>query len=555
MYTYIVHTHTHTHTLMHPLHRFNPKSVSVQTAVMSYVLGVDIGTSSIRCVAIDRQGRVLSSNSQGVKVLHPQPGYSEMDPEQVWLSFRDAVKETLSLGHLNPSDADSMGIATQRNSFLLWKRETGQPLCNLITWQDRRSDEVAKEWNDSMQFKLIKSGASFMHFFTRSNRFLAASIVTLTTQQVAPKLYWAMKNIQGAQKLANEGKLCFGTMDSWILWKLTDGQVHATDYSNISTTLLFDPFQMKYSDIMFNVMGFEKSIVPTLKDTGGLFGHTAEHHFGASIPITCIIADQTSATFAQCCWNPGDLKCTMGTGMFLTINTGRKPHASLLGYYPVVGWKIGTDLTYLAEANFPSSGSVMEWGRNFGLYSNPSETDIIARSVPDSGGLSFVPAFDGIQVPHNDPCATAGMLGISHNTRKEHMVRALLESLAYTVKQVYDVGTTEIDLPINTVCVDGGVTNNDFIVQLASNLIGREIRRPRDIDQTVYGAVYVAGLSSGFWRSRDEVRQLRYSDEVFQPLPRNSETTKKEIESFKKWQQAVERCLGWYKQIENGHSV
>ena len=540
---------------MHALHRFNPKSVSVQTAVMSYVLGVDIGTSSIRCVAIDRQGRVLSSNSQGVKVLHPQPGYSEMDPEQVWLSFRDAVKETLSLGHLNPSDADSMGIATQRNSFLLWKRETGQPLCNLITWQDRRSDEVAKEWNDSMQFKLIKSGASFMHFFTRSNRFLAASIVTLTTQQVAPKLYWAMKNIQGAQKLANEGKLCFGTMDSWILWKLTDGQVHATDYSNISTTLLFDPFQMKYSDIIFNVMGFEKSIVPMLKDTGGLFGHTAEHHFGASIPITCIIADQTSATFAQCCWNPGDLKCTMGTGMFLTINTGRKPHASLLGYYPVVGWKIGTDLTYLAEANFPSSGSVMEWGRNFGLYSNPSETDIIARSVPDSGGLSFVPAFDGIQVPHNDPCATAGMLGISHNTRKEHMVRALLESLAYTVKQVYDVGATEIDLPINTVCVDGGVTNNDFIVQLASNLIGREIRRPRDIDQTVYGAVYVAGLSSGFWRSRDEVRQLRYSDEVFQPLPRNSETTKKEIESFKKWQQAVERCLGWYKQIENGHSM
>ena len=522
---------------------------------MSYVLGVDIGTSSIRCVAIDRQGRVLSSNSKGVKVIHPQPGYAEMDPEQIWLDFKDVIKQTLSLGHLDPSDADSIGIATQRNSFLLWNRETGKPLCNLIAWQDRRADEVAKEWNDSMQLKFIQAGASLMHFFTRSKRFLAASIVTLTTQHVAPKLYWAKKNIKGAQKLANEGKLCFGTIDSWMLWKLTDGQVHATDYSNISSTLLFDPFQMKYSDTVFTVMGFERSMVPELKDTGGLFGHIAEHHFGASIPIMCIIADQTSATFAQCCWSPGDLKCTMGTGMFLTINTGRKPQASVLGYYPVVGWKIGDDLTYLAEANFPSSGSVMEWGKNFGLYSNPSETDSIAQSVPDSAGLSFVPAFDGIQVPHNDPCATAGMLGISHNTRKEHMVRALLESLAYTVKQVYDVGMTEIDLPINIICVDGGVTNNDFIMQLASNLIGREIHRPRDIDQTVYGAVYVAGLSSGFWKSRDEVREFWHSDRVFKPLAKISEETQRELEKFKKWQQAVERCLGWYKQIDDGQST
>lgn len=522
---------------------------------MSYVLGVDIGTSSIRCVAIDRQGRVLSSNSQGVKVIHPQPGYSEMDPELLWQNFQDAVKQTISLGHLNPGNADSMGIATQRNSFLLWNRETGMPLCNLITWQDRRADEIAKEWNDSMQFKFMHAGASFLHFFTHSKRFLAASFVTLTTQHVAPKLYWAMKHIKGAQELASEGKLCFGTVDSWILWKLTDGKVHATDYSNISTTLLFDTFQMKYSDLIFRIMGFEKSVVPELKDTGGLFGHVAEHHFGASIPIMCIIADQTSATFAQCCWSPGDLKCTMGTGMFLTINTGRKPHASISGYYPVVGWKIGDDLTFLAEANFPSSGSVMEWGKNFGLYSGPSKTDSIAQSVPDSGGLSFVPAFDGIQVPHNDPHATAGMLGISHTTRKEHMVRALLESLAFTVKQVYDVGTTEISLPIKIICVDGGVTNNDFIMQLASNLIGQEIRRPRDIDQTVYGAVYVAGLSSGFWKSRDEVREFWRCDHVFKPLPKNSEKTKRELENFRKWQNAVERCLGWYTHIDSGNSA
>ena len=522
---------------------------------MSYVLGVDIGTSSIRGVAIDKHGRILSSNSVGVKVIHPQPGYSEIDPEELWLNFKDVITQVFSVGHLEPSDADSIGITCQRNSVLLWNRETGKPLCNIITWQDRRADEVCKEWNESMQFKFIHAGAGLMHFVTHSKRFLAASIIAFTTQHAAPKLYWAMKNIDGAQKLASEGKLCFGTIDSWILWKLSDGQLHATDYSNICTTLLFDTFQMKYSDTILTVMGFERSMLPEIKDTGGLFGHTADHHFGASIPIMAVISDQTSATFAQCCWNPGDLKCTMGTGMFLSINTGRKAHASILGFYPLVGWKIGDDLTYLAEANFPSSGSAIEWGKNFGLYSTPSETETIAESVRDSGGLTFVPAFDGIQVPHNDPCATAGMLGISHTTRKEHMVRALLESLAYTVKQVYDVATTELDNPIKIVCVDGGVSNNDFIMQLASNLIGREIHRPRDVDQTIYGAVYVAGLSSGFWKSRDEVREFWQSEKVFKPLPRNSERTERELEKFKKWQQAVERCLGWYKQIDKGQAT
>ena len=522
---------------------------------MSYIIGVDIGTSSIRGVAIDKHGCILSSHNVGVKVLHPQPGYAEIEPEQLWLDFKYVVTQTLSSKRLEPSDADSIGITCQRNSMLLWHRETGQPLCNLITWQDRRADGVCKEWNESMQFKFIHGGSGLMHFITRSKRFLAASFVTLTTQHVAPKLYWALKNIKDVQKLANEGKLCFGMVDSWILWKLTDGQLHATDYSNICTTLLYDPFQMKYSDIILTVMGFERSMLPEVKDTGGLFGHVASHHFGASFPIMAVISDQTSATFAQCCWNPGDLKCTMGTGLFLTINTGRKAQASVLGYYPLIGWKIGDDLTYLAEANFPSSGSVIEWGKNFGLYSNPSETETIAESVEDSEGLTFIPAFDGIHVPHNDPCATAGMLGVSHSTRREHMVRALLESLAYTVKQVYDVGATEIHLPFRMFCADGGVSNNDFVMQLASNLTGQRIHRPSDIDQTVYGAVYVAGLSSGFWKSRDEVRKFWQSDKVFEPLPKNSEIVRRELQKYKKWQQAVERCLGWYKQINSGQST
>ena len=319
----------------------------------SYVLGVDVGTTRIRCFAVNKEGQVLASHASNVTVLHPHQGHSEIDPEGIWHDFKAVVAATLSSGKLESSKAACMGLTCQRNSFLLWNRNTGQPLCNLITWQDRRAAQVCKDWNGSMQFKLLNMGAGVLHFVTRNKRFLGASVISLTTQQVAPRLYWALNNIPGAKELMNSDQLYFGTMDTWLLWKLTGGKVHATDYSNVCTTVLYDPFQLKYSDTILNLMGFSKSMLPEVRDTGGDFGTMDECHFGAPIPITGVISDQTSAMFAQGCWSPGDLKCTLGTGMFLAINTGRKPHASLTGYYPIIGWKIGSDLAYLAEANFP----------------------------------------------------------------------------------------------------------------------------------------------------------------------------------------------------------
>ena len=513
----------------------------------SYVLGIDVGTTRIRCFAVDKEGQILSSHFSFIEVLHPQQGYSEIDPEVIWQNFKEVVSKTLSSGQLDPSNAVSMGITCQRNSFLLWNRTSGAHLCNLITWQDRRADGVCKDWNESMQMKFLNAGAGVLHFVTRSKRFLAASIITLTTQQVVPRLYWALNNIEGAKALMAKDELCFGTIDSWILWKLTNAKVHATDYSSVSTTVLYDPFQLKYSDTMLNLMGFSKSILPEVRDTGGDFGYVDESHFGAAIPITAVISDQTSAMFAQGCWNPGDLKCTLGTGMFLTINTGRKPHASLSGYYPVIGWKIGSDLTYLAEANFPSCGSVVDWGKNFGLYSDPAETESIAESVDDSGGVRFVPAFDGIQVPYNDPSAAAGVIGLTHNTRKEHIVRAILESLAYTFKQIYDVGVTEIKLKIERLCIDGGVSKNNFIMQLTSELLGRNLQRPKDIDMTVYGAVYVSGLVSGFWKNREEIRKFWELDHKFEPKTLNSKERAILLANYNSWRQAVQRSLDWYK--------
>ena len=521
---------------------------------MSYVLGIDVGTTVIRCFATGKDGRQISKHFTEVKVEHPQPGYSEIDPERLWRGFKEVVSGTLANGQLDPKDAACMGITCQRNTFLLWNRSTGEPLCNLITWQDRRAAEVCKEWNQSMQFKFLHAGAGVMHLLTRSKRFLAASIITLQTQHVVPRLYWAMNNIEGAKEKAAEDNLCFGTVDSWILWKLTDGAVHATDYSHICSSVLYDPYQMKYSDTMLSIMGFPRSMLPEIKDTGGHFGDVAEHHFGASIPITGLISDQTSAMFAQGCWGPGDIKCSLGTGMFFCVNTGRKPHASLSGFYPIIGWKIGEELVYLAEANFPSCGSIVEWGKRFAMYSEPAETEGIAESVEDSDGVCFVPAFDGIQAPYNDPCATASIIGLTHNTRKEHIVRALLESLSYTFKQLYDIAESEISLKFKQIRVDGGVSRNNFVVQLTSDLLGRSVERPKDIDMTVYGAIYVAGLAHGFWKSRDEIKQFWELDRKFDPKDPSSKEARQILQHYKTWQKAVERSLGWYKQMDNGNT-
>ena len=518
---------------------------------MSYVLGVDVGTSRIRCFAVDKDGQVACSKFSHITILHPQQGHCEIEPEGLWQDFKAVVSDTISSGQLSPSDAACMGITCQRNTFLLWNRETGVPLCNFITWQDRRAEGVCKEWNSSMQMKLLSGGASVLHFFTRSKRFLAASIIHLGTQHVAPRLYWALANVESARELMDKNQLCYGTIDSWLLWKLTCGKVHATDYSNVCSSLFYDSFQLQYSDPMLTVMGFSKSMLPEVRDTGGDFGVTDESHFGAAIPITGLISDQTASMFAQGCWRPGDLKCTLGTGMFMDINTGNKPHASLKGFYPLIGWKIKDDFTYVAEANFPSCGTAIEWGMNFGLYSEPAQSEAIAESVESSDGVRFVPAFDGYQVPFMDPNATAGIIGLTHGSRKEHIVRAILESMAYTIKQVYDTGVSEIKHKATRLCVDGGVSKNNFVMQLACELLGIELLRPTDIDKTVYGAVYVAGLASGFWKSREEIHAFWELDRKFVPKA-NSKEREELLSGYRNWQHAVQRSLEWYENPSKG---
>lgn len=513
---------------------------------MSFVLGVDIGTSSMRCVAVDKDGKTLVQRRVPVEIHHPTPDGSELDPEIIWETFKNIIKDTLEAGSLRPSDVACLGIANLRNTFLLWERNTGRPICNFITWQDRRAAKDVEDWNESLQLKLIQTGSNIAHFFIRSNRFKAASVIKFLTAHVAPRLWWALNRIEGARERARKRELCFGTIDTWIVWKLTDGLVHATDYSNVCATALYDPFQLDWSGLLLNAFDVPREMLPEVKDSGGFFGNCAEHIFGASIPITSVISDQTSAMFAQMCWEPGDMKCTMGTGMFVSINSGRIPHASVTGFYPVIGWKIGDDLTFLAEGMFTSIGSVVEWGKRFGLYSDPVETEAMAMSVNSSEGVYFVPCFDGIQAPHNDPNSAASVIGIHHGTTPSHIVRAMLESFAFVLKQLFDVAKDEVEYDMRKVKVDGGVCNNDFVLQLSADLLGIPFQRPKELDKTVYGTVFIAGLASGFWKSRDEIREFWELDKEFLPEA-DKKKCKENLQAYHIWQNALERCLHWHK--------
>lgn len=509
---------------------------------MPYVLAVDIGSTQLRCFAFNKKGEPLASHFSAVAVIHPETGASEIDPKNIWNTFQSTVKATLNAGALDPKDAVSLGVTCQRNSFLLWNRASGQPLCNLNTWQDCRAAACCDKLNTSIPVHLLHFFSTIAYTFTRSNRYLIGSIVKFTPVQVAPRLYWMLHNTTDAFELAEKGLLCFGTLDSWILWKLTNGAVHATDYSNASSTLLFDTFNLCWSDMIFTLLGIPRSILPEIKDTSGNFGVTAKNIFGSEIPIGCVVADQQSAMFAQCCWNKGDMKVSLGTGTFLTVNTGSYVHASTSGIYPLVGWKIGSEVCYVAEGHSPSTGSAIEWAKKFALFEDVSVTEKLAESVEDSGGVYFVPAFDGLQVPCEDPTAAAAIFGLNHDTRKEHVLRALLESFAFQLKCLH--GTIHKELNLNgsgPIKVDGGVANNNFVLQTACDLIGVALQRPDNLDMTVLGAAFLAGLAVQFW-DREDIKQLWKLQHTV-----NSHDGKLCKERYKEWLRVTKRTCDWYK--------
>jgi putative glycerol kinase 5 len=344
-----------------------------------------------------------------------------------------------------------LAIATLRNTFVLWDKETGACYHNFIVWNDLRAFNGCTKWNKSLFIKVLNSVSKLLYFVSRSKRFLVTSMFKFSTAMVALKLVWVLNNVQLVKERALEGKVLYGTLDTWLLWKLTGGEVHATEPTNACGSGFYDTIQLKWCNCLLKILDIPSNILPKLKNTNDFFGTTQPHHFGYSIPIHALVGDQSAATFGECCFNVGDVKITIGTGSFVNINTGCKPKAVLNGIYPMVGWKLkNEEAVFILEGGSHDSGAVINWAQSIDLFKKPDQTQSLAESVADSNGLYFVPAFSGLQAPYNDPSAVCSIIGINATTNKAHITRAILEALAFRILEVIEVISKIVKLELKT---------------------------------------------------------------------------------------------------------
>ncbi|NWZ31935.1 GLPK protein, partial [Asarcornis scutulata] len=503
-----------------------------------YVLGVDVGSTAVKCHVYDRAAAVRGSSCRKVESLYPHPGWVELDPEVLWSQFIGVIKEAVQAAGLHMRQVAGLGISTQRATFITWHRKTGKPFHNFISWQDLRSAELVNSWNRSLLLKVIHVIFTILHFLTGNNRYLAPSFLTFSTHQTSMKLSWVFKNIPEADEAAKKNDCCFGTVDTWLLYKLTKGSVYATDYSNASSTGIFEPFTKCWNPTLSSLLSIPMSVYPPVKDTSFSFGSADSEIFGVPVPIMSLVADQQSAMFGECCFLPGDVKLTMGTGGFWNINTGGNLYASKRDLYPLIGWKIGDEVVYITEGCMSDIGNAIKWAQDISLFTNVDETAEMARSIVDSQGVCFVPGF---QVSANDPYLCASFMGLKPTTSRSHLVRAILESVAFRNKQLYDIIVKKVHIPLQTVRADGGVSNNSFVMQMTSDLINKKIEKPANTDMSSLGAAFLAGLASGLWTDKEQLKKLRRIEAVFEP--------QKDLEEYRPamdtWMQAVKRSLHW----------
>ncbi|RZF44686.1 hypothetical protein LSTR_LSTR000638 [Laodelphax striatellus] len=513
-----------------------------------FVASLDIGTTSVRCHIINNKGETIGESSEQVILHCPSFGRVEIEPDVLFESITQVIKNAIKEADLKASDITVMGISCQRGTFITWNKTTGQPYHNFITWQDIRADSLVQQWNKSITMKALRTGSKCLHLITRNRRFLAGSVLRLMNAQVTLRLVWVLQNVAGVQEAAKRGDLCFGTVDTWLLQRLTGrSDLFVTEVSCASATGLFDPFTMSWASWAFSLFKLPLNMMPKVCDSSGRhFGETDANLFGAPIQIASLLSDQSASLFGSCCFQEGDAKVTIGTGSFLNVNTGRKPHASIAGLYPVVGWKVSDMLVFVAEGLSKDAGTLICWSQSMGLLGNdPSESMKIATSVSDNDGVYFVPAFSGIQAPINDDKSAAGFLGVKRTSRPPHFLRAVLESIAFRIVQMHSSLVDETSYKIDKIRVDGGVSRNDFVVQLISDLTNTTVERAKSSEMSVLGAANFAGLEAGIWKDQDELKSLRKVDREFEP---RKDVASEYDSVFNNWKKAVGRFTGWYGQ-------
>lgn len=508
-----------------------------------YIVSVDVGTTSIRCFVFDENGSMVSSDKAELTQLYPHQGWNELDPEEVWSKFQSVVKNSLQNINADASEVRAFGMATQRGTFVTWDKQTGKPFHNLITWKDLRADHLVKAWNNSWTMTAIRTGSYFLHMLTRNRRYQAGTVFKFLNGLVCIRLSWMLDHDEVLRKAAEQGTAAMGTIDSFILNRLTCGKLHATDYSNVCVTGLFDPYSFRVVEWMSDMLSIPKSLHPEIKDSVGDWGSIHADIFGAEIPIRCIVSDQGASLFGSFCFQPSDVRLTMGTGSFLSFNTGDLPHSSITGLYPIVAWKIRDETVFFAEAQASDTATVIDWCRNIGLFDEYDEINDIVSSVKNSQDVFFVPAFSGIQAPVNDETVATGFIGVKPSTTKKHLLRAAIESLGFRVYQMCLLMYQETGHVIETMKVDGGVSRNDFLMQLISDLTLVKIERPSSVETAGLGAALMAGIEIGMWKSRDDLTHLMKVERTFTP---DENRWLEYAPLYNSWKNAVERLAHWY---------
>ena len=499
----------------------------------NYIMALDLGTTGNRAIIFDRQGAIAGQAYRELTQYYPQPGWVEHDAREIWAAIPWAMESALAKSGLKSTDIAALGLTVQRETCLLWDRPTGRPLANAIVWQDRRTAPLCKQLREAGQAKEI---------YDRTGLILDAYFS-------ATKLAWLLEQAKQAQDPPVDfDQVLAGTVDSWALWNLTGRQVHATDHSNASRTLLMDITSGQWDPTLLSLFDIPPQILPTIHPSVGVFGYTDPALLGTEIPIAAILGDQQAALYGHGCDRPGLLKCTYGTGAFLVAHTGDQVVRSQHQLLSTVAWSEATGdptqphLGYAIEGSLFTAGACIQWLRDgLQIISSAADTERLARHIRDNGGVYFVPALSGLGAPHWDMSARGAFLGLTGGTQREHLVRAVLEAIAYEVKEVVDAVNLDAGTPIRQLKVDGGACNNDFLMQFQADVLGIPIERPQVLDVTAQGAAFAAGLAVGFWDDYRALVEGRPIDRVFEPGGGQGQAQA----NFSQWQRAVERAKGW----------
>lgn len=496
--------------------------------MQKYILALDSGTTSNRAILFDSSGEIAGTAQQEFQQIYPRPGWVEHDPLAIWDSQLGVALEVLEESQVSPAAIAGIGITNQRETTIVWNRETGEPVHNAIVWQDRRTAALCDE---------LKSKGLEPVFNEKTGLVLDAYFS-------GTKIRWILDNVEGARELAEGGKLAFGTVDSWLIWKFTGGRLHITDVTNASRTLLFNIHSLQWDEQLLQLLDIPRSMLPDVRQSSEIYGYTDEGLLGAEVALSGIAGDQQAALFGQMCIDEGMVKNTYGTGCFVVMNTGNKPVVSQHKLLSTVAWQINGKTTYAIEGSIFVAGAVVQWLRDqLGIIRTAPEIEDLALEVEDSGGVAFVPALVGLGAPHWDQYAAGTITGITRGTGKAHIARAALESIALSTMEVLEAMVGDSGIEVHELRVDGGAAVNNLLLQIQADVIKTRVVRPKITETTALGAAYLAGLATGFW-NMDDLKAHWQADREF--LPEEKQDVYDEV--IANWKKAVARSMGWYEE-------